>query len=115
MVQRVKSSQSKTYTKIKGEYTNCTRNDYIALPEPMLRVDALKFALTAPEFQSASDQMMIQEQIDNRTPKSPRVAKAKKEKVVKAKKSEMSLDSIKSRAKKQVTVADVLGAVANED
>lgn len=112
MAQRVKSSQSKTYTKIKGEYTNCLRNDYISLPEPMLRIDALKFALTAPEFQSAEDQAMIQDQIDSRVPKAPRVPKAKKEKVVKAKKSEVSLDSIKSRAKKQTTVADVLSAVA---
>ena len=111
MAQRVKSSQSKTYTKIKGEYTNCLRNDYISLPEPMLRIDALKFALAAPEFQSAEDQAMIQDQIDSRTPKAPRVAKVKKEKVVKATKAEMSLDSIKSRAKKQATVADVLSAV----
>lgn len=113
MAQRVKSSQSKTYTKIKGEYTNCLRNDYVSLPTPMLRLDALQFALAAPEFQSAHDQAMIQEQIDSRTPKAPRVPKAKKEKVIKTKKSEMSLDSIKSRAKKPATVADVLDAVVD--
>jgi hypothetical protein len=113
MAQRVKSSQSKTYTKIKGEYTNCLRNDYISLPTPMLRLDALMFALAAPEFQSAEDQAMIQEQIDTRTPKAPRVPKEKKVKAVKANKAEISLDSIKSRAKKPATVADVLGAVVD--
>lgn len=113
MAQRVKSSQSKTYTKIKGEYTNCLRNDYISLPTPMLRLDALMFALAAPEFQSAEDQAMIQEQIDSRIPKAPRVPKEKKVKAVKANKAEISLDSIKSRAKKPATVADVLGAVVD--
>jgi len=113
MAQRVKSSQSKTYTKIKGEYTNCLRNDYISLPTPMLRLDALMFALAAPEFQSAEDQAMIQEQIDTRTPKAPRVPKEKKVRAVKSKKAEISLDSIKSRAKKPATVADVLGAVVD--
>jgi hypothetical protein len=113
MAQRVKSSQSKTYTKIKGEYTNCLRNDYISLPTPMLRLDALKFALAAPEFQSAEDQAMIQEQIDSRTPKAPRVPKEKKVRAVKTNKAEISLDSIKSRAKKPATVADVLGAVVD--
>ena len=113
MAQRVKSSQSKTYTKIKGEYTNCLRNDYISLPTPMLRLDALMFALAAPEFQSAEDQAMIQEQIDTRTPKAPRVPKEKKVKAVKTNKAEISLDSIKSRAKKPATVADVLGAVVD--
>jgi hypothetical protein len=115
MAQRVKSSQSKTYTKIKGEYTNCLRNDYVSLPHPMLRIDALKFALAAPEFQSVEDQAMIQEQIDSRTPKAPRVPKAKKEKAVKTKKAELSLDSIKSRTKKSdATVADVLKAVVTQ-
>lgn len=113
MAQRVKSSQSKTYTKIKGEYTNCLRNDYISLPTPMLRLDALMFALAAPEFQSAEDQAMIQEQIDARIPKAPRVPKEKKVRAVKANKAEISLDSIKSRAKKPATVADVLGAVVD--
>ena len=113
MAQRVKSSQSKTYTKIKGEYTNCLRNDYISLPTPMLRLDALMFALAAPEFQSAEDQAMIQEQIDTRTPKAPRVPKEKKVRAVKTNKAEISLDSIKSRAKKPATVADVLGAVVD--
>jgi hypothetical protein len=113
MAQRVKSSQSKTYTKIKGEYTNCLRNDYISLPTPMLRLDALMFALAASEFQSAEDQAMIQEQIDTRTPKAPRVPKEKKVKAVKSNKAEISLDSIKSRAKKPATVADVLGAVVD--
>ena len=111
LAKRVKSSQSKTYTKIKGEYTNCLRNDYIALPEPMLRVDALKHALTDPLFASPEDQAMIQDQIDSRAPRTPRVKKERVVKVRASKKTAPSLDSIKSRAKKTATVADVLTAV----
>lgn len=107
---RVKASQSSTYTKIKGEYTNCLRNDYVRLPQPMLRLEALQFALAAPEFQSAEDQILIQDQIETRVPKAPRV---KKEKAVKAsKKAAPSLDSIKSRAKKATTAEQVLAAIA---
>jgi hypothetical protein len=112
IVQRTKSSQSKTYTKIKGEYTNCLRNEFVSLPTPMLRVDALKYALAAPEFSSAEDQALIQDQIDTRTPKAPRV---KKEKVVKVKASKTgpSIDSIRSRARKP-ELSDVLAVVAEK-
>jgi hypothetical protein len=77
----------------------------------MLKDDAVKFLLTHPDFQSPADQMVISETIDHRAPKAPRV---KKEKVVKAKKSEISLDSIKSRAKKQVSAEDILDQIAAE-
>ena len=84
------------------------RVDMIDLPEPMLKDAAVKFLLSHPDFQSQADQAVINETIDSRAPKAPRV---KKEKTVKAKKAELSLDSIKSRAKKAaVTVEDVLSA-----
>jgi hypothetical protein len=74
----------------------------------MLRLEALKFALAAPEFKDPSDQALIQDQIDTREPKAPRV---KKEVKVKAtKKQALSLDSIKSR-KRKVSADDVLAAV----
>jgi len=85
------------------------RVDMVDLPHPMLKDDAVRFLLTHPDFQSAADQATISETIEHRTPKAPR---AKKASVVKAKKSELSLDSIKSRSRVDVTVNDVLATVA---
>ena len=87
------------------------RVDFVELPSPMAKADALKFLLTAPEFQSAADQATIQEEIDSRTPKAPRVKKEKVAKVKATKKTAPTLDSIKSRAKKSVTVDQVLAVV----
>lgn len=88
------------------------RVDIIELPQPMMKLDALKFLQTHESFQSAEDQALISEQIAERQPKPVR---AKKEKTVKVKtsaKSMPSLDSIKSRAKKSsVTTEDVLAAI----
>lgn len=116
MTKRVKQSISKTYTKIKGEYTKNIRCDFIQLPEPMVRLDALKYALTATEFQSPEDQALIQEQIDSRMPKAPRVKKDRvvKEKRVKVSKdTKPSLEEIRSRVVKsaqEISVEDVLRA-----
>lgn len=91
------------------------RVDLVELPEPMLKVDALKWLLTHETFKSPEDQALIQDEIDNRTPKAPKQRKAKTERTVKVKASKKeapSLDSIKSRAKKSaVTVEDVIAAV----
>jgi hypothetical protein len=88
------------------------RVDFVELPSPMLKADALKFLLTAPEFQSAADQATIQEEIESRTPKAPRVKKEKTVKVKVAKtKAAPTLDSIKSRAKKSVTPEQLLATV----
>ena len=88
------------------------RVDLVELPEPMLKVDALKFILGHENFQSPEDQALIQEAIDTRAPKEPRKAKAPKQVKVKAtKKAAPSLDSIKSRAKKaDITPEAVLAA-----
>lgn len=128
LARRIKSSQSKSYIKSKGERLVELRTDFAELPQPMLRIDALKFALTAPEFQSPEDQALIQEQIDIRTPKAPRVAKPKVAKTPKAPKAVKtvkvtanrsgapSIEAIKSRAKKKVaTVQDVLNAVTDAE
>lgn len=116
LARRIKSSQSKSYVKSKGEKLQEVRTDFIPLPQPMLRLDALKFALTAPEFLSAEDQALIQEQIDNRMPKTPKVRQPRASKTVKvraSKKSAPSLDSIKSRVKRsKATAEDVLAAVS---
>jgi hypothetical protein len=77
----------------------------------MVKADVLQFLLTAPEFQSAEDQAVIQEEISARTPKAPRTPKTPKAPKVKAsKKAAPSLDSIKSRAKKQVTAEQLVAA-----
>lgn len=116
LARRIKSSQSKSYVKSRGEKLTEVRTDFIQLPQPMLRLDAIMFAQSAPEFQSPEDQALIQEAIDTRTPKQPRVKKVKAAKTVKvraSKKQVPSLDTIKSRARKsKATVQDVIDAVS---
>ena len=118
LARRIKSSQSASYVKSKGEKLSEVRTDFIQLPQPMIKMDAFKFALAAPEFQSAEDQALIQEAIDTREPKAPRTRKVKAEKTVKVRKSkkELSLNTIKARGKKKsvATVADVLQAVGDD-
>jgi hypothetical protein len=87
------------------------RVDIVELPNAMSKQDAVKFLMAHADFQSPADQALLQEALGSREPKAPRV---KKEKVVKAKKSEMSLDSIKSRAKKQVSAEEILDQIAAE-
>lgn len=118
LARRIKSSKSASYVKSKGEKLTEVRTDFISLPQPMLRLDALRFALSAPEFQSAEDQALIQEAIDARAPKQPRAAKTPKTPKakavrVRASKKDVSLESIKarSRKKKAVTAEEVLAAV----
>lgn len=120
LTRRIKSSKSASYVKSKGEKLTEVRTDFVALPQPMLRLDALKFALAAPEFQDAGDQALISEAIEARAPKQPRAAKqpkAPKAKTVRvrASKKDVSLESIKARGKKRaaVTVEAVLDAVAD--
>ena len=90
------------------------RVDLVDLPQPMLKHDAAKFLLAHPDFQSPADQSVISEKTDAPVAKTPRVPKAKKEKVVKSSKAELSLDSIKSRAKKAVTADQLLEQLVTE-
>jgi hypothetical protein len=91
------------------------RVDFVELPSPMTKDDALKFLLTHNEFQSAEDQATIQDEIDSRTPSAPRVKQEKVAKVKATKKTAPSLDSIKSRSKKSATVEQVLAAVISPE
>lgn len=112
LIRRIKSAQSESYIRSKGETLTPVRSDFIELPQPMLKIDALKFALASPEFQSPEDQALIQEQIDYRMPKQPKARKPRTVKISAVKKSVPSLDSIKSRGRKSnATVSDVLSAV----
>jgi hypothetical protein len=86
------------------------RVEFVTLPKGMVKADVLQFLLTAPEFQSAEDQAVIQEEISARAPKTPRTPKTPKAPKVKATKAKPSIDSIKSRGKKSVTAEQVVAA-----
>lgn len=47
-----------------------TRADFIDLPEPMTKMDALNFMLTHPEFESRYDQATIHDAIEDRKSRS---------------------------------------------
>lgn len=124
LARRIKSSQSRSYVKSRGEKLTGVRADFVELPNPMLRLDALKFALTSPEFQSPEDQALIQDAIAAREPaapkeRKPRAVKAsgenKPKRVRAGKKDAPSLDSIKTRGRRRVSAEEVLAAVAGTD
>ena len=101
LARRVKSSLSKSYVKSKGEKLTVVRADFIELPKPMLREEALTFALAAIEFQSPEDQALIQETIDTRATRSNTTVgiKEKTTSIRTSKKTSLSLDSIKQRTR----------------
>lgn len=81
-----------------------TRIDLIELPSEMTKLEALKYMSTHATFQSAEDQATIADATSDRTKEASKGE-------VKVKKSKLSLDSIKSRAKKQVTAEQILAEV----
>lgn len=96
MVRRIKQ-----FTK--GGATRC---DFVELPEPMTKLDALNYMLTVPQFANEDDQATINDAIEDRAVQSKREVKVS-----------LSLDAIKARGKAQsesATVADVLEAVTAE-
>lgn len=92
-------------------YLDPKRVDIVELPHPMSKHEATKFLMAHTDFQSPEDQSVLQESLSSRAPKTPRV---KREKSVKVKKSELSLDLIKSRAKNQVSAEDILEQISAE-
>lgn len=80
-----------------------SRIDFIELPNPMTKIEALKYMLTCKEFQSAEDQATIEDTLEDKE------REARKGNITV--KAPISLDSIKNRPRKDVTVADILGAV----
>jgi hypothetical protein len=85
------------------------RVDFVELPTGMVKADALKFLAAHADFQSADDQAVIQDAISERQPKE-RKAKTPKTPKVKAEKVKPTIDSIKSRAKKNVTPEQIVAA-----
>ena len=95
MVRRVKQ-----FTK--GGATRC---DFVELPSEMTKVEALKYLQSHADFQSAEDQATIADTLADKE------KEANKGTVkVKATKTKPSVEAIKARAKKNVTVEDVLAA-----
>lgn len=85
-----------------------TRVDFIELPFPMTKIDALNHMLTAQQFQSPNDQATITNTLEDKVKES-----RKGEVKVKAK---PSLEAIKARPRKttkETSVKDVLDAVKN--
>ena len=85
-----------------------SRIDLVELPSEMSKLEALTYIATLPEFQSASDQALIGDAIEDRNKESNKG----EVKVKTSKNAKPSLDSIKARAKKkEVTPEQVLDAV----
>jgi hypothetical protein len=83
-----------------------SRIDLIELPSEMTKVDALKYLLTHPDFQSEADQATINDSLSDRT-------KVKSEVKVKGAKAKPSLENIKARVKKtkEVSAEQILNEV----
>lgn len=97
--------------KVLAKAAGASRLDFVELPLPMGKVDALKYLTQHEKFQSPEDQAVIADGLANRlskTVKEPKAPKAKRETKVKAsKKNAPSLDSIKARANKAKTTTEV--------
>ena len=82
---------------------NAGRIDFIELPNAMTKIEALRYMLTSKEFSSENDQATIQDTLEDKE------REARKGTVTV--KASISLDSIKSRPRKDVTVADILETI----
>ena len=80
-----------------------SRIDFIELPEPMNKIDALKYMLTCKEFSNENDQATIQDTLEDKEREARKGSGTIK--------TSISLDAIKSRPRKDVTVSDILGAI----
>ena len=85
-----------------------SRTDFIELPSEMTKIEALKYMLTQPNYQSDEDQATISETLLDKE-------KEASKGTVKVKATKPSLDAIKARAKKDTTVQDVLNAVSGDE
>ena len=82
-----------------------TRIDFIELPTEMTKIDALKYMLTCREFSSEDDQATIQDTLEDKE------REARKGSGTVKVKGTVSLDAIKNRPRKDVSVNDILEAV----
>jgi len=82
-----------------------SRIDFIDLPNKMTKIEALKYMLTCKEFSSAEDQATIKDTLEDKE------REARKNMKTVSVKSAVSLDAIKNRPRKDVSVSDILEAV----
>ena len=80
-----------------------SRIDFIELPNPMTKIDALKYMLTCKEFASEDDQATIEDILEDKIKESRKGSGTVK--------ATVSLDAIKNRPRKDVTVADILETI----
>jgi hypothetical protein len=80
-----------------------SRIDFVELPEPMTKIDALKYMLTCKEFSSEDDQATIQDTLEDKEREARKGSGTVK--------ATVSLDAIKNRPRKDVTVADILETI----
>jgi hypothetical protein len=84
-----------------------TRVDFVDLPSEMTKIEALNYLATHADFQSPADQATIADTLADKTKEANKGTV--KVKVAKTKtKAKPSIDAIKSRAKKAVSVEQVL-------
>ena len=79
------------------------RIDFIELPNPMTKIEALKYMLTCKEFSSEDDQATIQDVLEDKEREARKGSGTVK--------ATVSLDAIKNRPRKDVTVADILETI----
>ena len=80
-----------------------TRVDFVDLPSEMTKIEALNYLATHADFQSPADQATIADTLADKTKEA-----SKGNVKVKVSKTKPSIDAIKARAKKNVSVAQVL-------
>jgi hypothetical protein len=84
-----------------------TRVDFVDLPSEMTKIEALNYLATHANFQSPADQATIADTLADKTKEANKGTV--KVKVAKTKtKAKPSIDAIKSRAKKAVSVEQML-------
>ena len=76
---------------------------FIELPNPMTKIEALKYMLTCKEFSSEDDQATIQDTLEDKEREARKGSGTVK--------ATVSLDAIKNRPRKDVTVADILETI----
>ena len=80
-----------------------SRIDFIELPQPMTKIEALKYMLTTKEFSSEDDQATIQDVLEDKEREARKGSGTVK--------ATVSLDAIKNRPRKDVTVEDILETI----
>jgi hypothetical protein len=82
-----------------------SRIDFIELPNAMTKIEALKYMLTCKEFSSEDDQATIEDILEDK------IKESRKGEVKVKVKATPSLDAIKARPRKDVSVEEILETI----